>query len=118
MRNNSLVCAGANNEQAVRTFQEIIQNVHEFKVSYYIQQNASTGAPSIKKVNAAGVSVWSDVFAIEVCLDMVGNPSNRSSQQPQIQGLLQIMTNLMAIALIKFFGTYSKFAAKESFGTT
>ena len=74
MRNNSLVCAGANNEAGdPGTAQEIIQNVHEFKVSYYIQQNASTGAPSIKKVNAAGVSDWSDVFAIEVCLDMVGN---------------------------------------------
>ncbi|QTD44763.1 PilW family protein [Ottowia testudinis] len=76
LRNNSLMCAGvASTAGDAGIPQSLIQNVSDFQVRYHIQENTAGGNPTIKKVNAAGVTNWGSVFAIEVCLDMVGDQS-------------------------------------------
>lgn len=69
LKNNELLCGSANNSSGS---QAIIQNVSDFQVRYLKQTNVG-GTPSIQIVNAAAVgSDWSKIFAVEVCLDLVG----------------------------------------------
>lgn len=69
LRNAELVCAGSNN-----VAQSIIKNVAAFQVLYLIQANAATGSPSVRRVNAATASGdWSQVFGVEVCLELYGD---------------------------------------------
>ena len=68
VRDGALVCNGA-----AGNTQPIIKNVSDFKVQYYVQTGAATGSPKLQKVNAAGVTQWADVVAVEVCLDLVGD---------------------------------------------
>lgn len=68
VRNGALVCNGASGNT-----QEIIRNVNDFRVGYYVQSDAVTGVPKLKKVNAADVERWSDVVALEICLDLIGD---------------------------------------------
>ncbi len=70
-----LVCAGADNSE-----KSIIQNVVGLTVRYAIQQSSSTGIPKLEYVNATTAAIsasprrgWSDVYAIEVCLELVGS---------------------------------------------
>ncbi len=56
--------------------QAIIQNVANFQVNYLVQDITTTpGIPTIKSVNAAGVTNWSQVQAVEVCLVIYGAES-------------------------------------------
>ncbi|PAT42316.1 PilW family protein [Vandammella animalimorsus] len=68
VRNGSLVCSGIAGQA-----QDIIRNVADFQVRYYVQGGAATGNPTIMRVQASGVTNWADVVAVEVCLDMVGS---------------------------------------------
>lgn len=68
VRNGALVCNGATGST-----QEIIRNVNDFRVGYYVQSDAATGIPKLKKVNAADIEKWSDIVALEICLDLVGD---------------------------------------------
>ena len=68
VRDGVLVCNGATGNT-----QPIIRNVNDFRVQYYVQSDAVGGAPKLKKVNAAGVTQWAEVVAVEVCLDLVGD---------------------------------------------
>lgn len=68
VRDGALICNGATGST-----QAIIRNVNDFRVQYYVQSDAATGAPKLKKVNAADVEKWADVVALEVCLDLVGD---------------------------------------------
>ena len=63
-----LRCAG-NGEPA----QPIANNVANFQVRYIVQDNATTpGIPTLKTVNASGVTSWGQVQAVEVCLVFYG----------------------------------------------
>ena len=68
VRDGALVCNGATGST-----QPIIRNVNDFRVQYYVQSDAAGGAPKLKKVNAADVTQWAEVVAVEVCLDLVGD---------------------------------------------
>ena len=68
VRNGALVCNGATGST-----QEIIRNVNDFRVQYYVQSDAETGTPKLKKLKAEDVTKWSEVVALEVCLDLVGD---------------------------------------------
>jgi type IV pilus assembly protein PilW len=66
---DKLVCMGTNSPDEV----EIISNVSDFKVKYYVQEGAITLTPTIKVADSAtkvGGS-WDKVSAIEVCLDLM-----------------------------------------------
>jgi type IV pilus assembly protein PilW len=52
--------------------QPVIQNVAAFNVQYHIQENNSTGIPKIRVVDASSVASWSQVQAVEVCLEIYG----------------------------------------------
>ncbi len=74
VRNNNLMCAGVLDATgAAGTPQALIQNVSDFQVRYHIQENTVGGNPTIKKALAAEVTNWAQVFAVEVCLDLVGD---------------------------------------------
>jgi type IV pilus assembly protein PilW len=76
LRGGNLVCAGAADANGTAgTAQPIIQNVNGFQIQYFLQENTSTGSPTIRRTNAAGVSNWANVFAIEICLDLIGERS-------------------------------------------
>ena len=65
---NVLRCAG-NGEAA----QPIANNVANFQIRYIVQDNATTpGIPTLKTVNASGVTSWGQVQAVEVCLVFYG----------------------------------------------
>lgn len=54
--------------------QSIVNNVANFRVRYLLQSDASTGSPTIRYVNAAGVGAnWGRVTGVEVCLVLFGN---------------------------------------------
>ena len=52
--------------------QPIIQNVAGLQISYHVQENNNTGIPKIKVVDAAGVLLWPQVQAVEVCIELYG----------------------------------------------
>lgn len=69
LENNELRCASFGGAAA----QPIVQNVANFQVNYLVQDNTTTlGIPTIKSVNAAGVTNWAQVQAVEVCLVLYG----------------------------------------------
>lgn len=69
LKGGELVCGS---DSDAGSSQAIIQNVSDFQVRYLKQTNVG-GTPSIQIVNASAVgSDWSKVFAVEVCLDLVG----------------------------------------------
>ncbi|GAB2489257.1 hypothetical protein GCM10027082_45350 [Comamonas humi] len=66
----SLSCGG--NDTANR-LQPIIQNVANFRVRY-LRQTAPHSSPQLQYVDAASIgSNWTQVFGIEVCLELYGN---------------------------------------------
>lgn len=72
--NQELVCTGIDNNQ-----QSIIQNIADMRVRYLVQDPGSA-ASGIPKMNYALASViessprrWADVYAVEVCLELVGS---------------------------------------------
>lgn len=70
LKSGELVCGSASDASGS---QAIIKNVHDFQVRYLMQTNLG-GVPSIQVVNAAGVGAnWNRVFAVEVCLDLIGD---------------------------------------------
>lgn len=68
--NATLSCGG--NDAAP---QPIIQNVANFEVRYFLQDNSTKGDSKIKRVLAADVPAtdWSKVQGLEVCLVLYGN---------------------------------------------
>lgn len=66
--NNTLRCSG-NGAPA----QPILQNVANFQVRYLLQDNTTPGFPKVKTVDAAGVTNWAQVQAVEVCLVLYGS---------------------------------------------
>lgn len=53
--------------------QPIADNVANFQVRYIVQDNTTTpGIPTLKTVNASGVTSWGQVQAVEVCLVFYG----------------------------------------------
>lgn len=68
VRDGALLCNGATGNT-----QPIIKNVNDFRVQYYLQNDALTGQPKMKKVSATDVTNWADVVALEVCLDLIGD---------------------------------------------
>lgn len=74
VKDNNLKCAGVLDATgAAAPPQSLIQNVSDFQVRYLIQENTAGGSPTIKKAKAAEVTNWPAVFAVEVCLDMIGD---------------------------------------------
>lgn len=65
--NNELRCASFGG-----VIEPIVQNVANFQVTYLVQDNTTLGIPTIKSVNAAGVTNWAQVQAVEVCLVLYG----------------------------------------------
>ena len=66
---DELVCDGA----ASVNPQPIIRNVADFQVSYLVQ-TPGVGAPTVRRFDdAASVTNWAQVYAVEVCLELVGN---------------------------------------------
>jgi type IV pilus assembly protein PilW len=63
--NNELRCTGV-----AGTGQAIISDVNAFKVKYYVQDKSGL-EHKIRIVDAAAVTNWSKVYAVEVCLDLV-----------------------------------------------
>jgi len=69
LENNELRCASF----GAAAGQPIVQNVANFQVRYLVQDNTTTlGMPTIKTTNAAGVTNWATVQAMEVCLVLYG----------------------------------------------
>ncbi|MFV0511949.1 MAG: PilW family protein [Shewanella algae] len=69
MVDDSLRCLGSGNPIP----QPIIKNVVDFQVNYLLQQ-PNVSAPTMLRTNAAGVAGnWDNVYAIEVCLELVGD---------------------------------------------
>jgi type IV pilus assembly protein PilW len=65
-----LTCIGATGGAA----QPVIRNVADFQVNYLLQTTDAAGVPAMQRVNAAGVSSnWQNVYAVEVCLELVGD---------------------------------------------
>lgn len=52
--------------------QPVIDNVVDFQVRYLVQSDARTISPSVQRLTASSVNNWSQVFAVEVCLDLQG----------------------------------------------
>lgn len=70
LESNELRCASFGGGAA----QAIVQNVANFQVNYLTQDITTTpGIPTIKSVNAAGVTNWGQVQAVEVCLVIYGS---------------------------------------------
>lgn len=68
LKDGALRCASASG-----TAQPIIDNVADFQVRYLLQENVSTGNPTIRYVDAATVGDnWPRVQAVEVCLVLYG----------------------------------------------
>lgn len=63
-----LKCKGTSSSQA------IIGNVKDIKFNYLFQENTNSGYPTIQKLKASEINSdqWSNVFGIEVCLEMIG----------------------------------------------
>ncbi|WP_084153844.1 PilW family protein [Simplicispira psychrophila] len=76
---NELRCAGNQNISAPpldTEGQPILQNVANFQVRYLLQDTTTTpGTSTIKSTDAAGVTNWAQVQAVEVCLVLYGNES-------------------------------------------
>lgn len=67
--NNQLICSGNGN------IQSIISGVRDLRISYLIQSQSGT-TQHLQHLSAAGVTAsnqWSNVYAIEVCLELTGN---------------------------------------------
>ncbi len=66
---NRILCSG-NGLPA----QPVLQNVANFQVRYLLQDNTTTpGIPKFQSVDAAGVTNWAQVQAVEVCLVLYGS---------------------------------------------
>lgn len=68
--NNELICSGNGNIQ-----QSIISGVRDLRISYLIQSQSGT-TQKLQRLSAADVTAtnqWSNVYAIEVCLELTGN---------------------------------------------
>lgn len=69
LTNDELVCDSA----ASATPQAIIRNVADFQVNYLVQI-PGVGAPTVQRItDAASVTNWAQVYAVEVCLDLRGD---------------------------------------------
>lgn len=93
-----LQCSG--NGQAA---QPVVQNVANFQVRYFLQDNTtSPGIPTIKAVDASAVGNWAQVQAVEVCLVLYGTevinlPTDGTSTYIDCDGITNIdMTTLPA----------------------
>lgn len=65
---DELVCDSA----ASVSPQPIIRNVADFQVNYLVQ-TPGAGAPTVRRfTDAASVTNWAQVYAVEVCLELVG----------------------------------------------
>lgn len=67
--NNQLICSGNGDSQS------IISGVRDLRISYLIQSQSGT-TQHLQRLSAAGVTAsnqWSNVYAIEVCLELTGN---------------------------------------------
>lgn len=69
----SLLCAGT----VSATAQPIIGNVASFRLRYLVLGSGGTGNPTVRYVDAgadgSGISNWSQVTGVEVCLVLFGN---------------------------------------------
>ena len=70
LHDKQLKCASAG---SISGAQPIVQNVANFQVRYLLQDNAAGGLPTLKSVDASGVTNWGQVQAVEVCLVLYGN---------------------------------------------
>lgn len=93
LNGTELRCTGNKNTQA------IAQNVSNFQVRYLIQDNTQPSIPTLKYVNAAAVSDWLKVQAVEVCVVIFGTeaismPTDGSSTYRDCDNTAVDMTTL------------------------